>query len=65
MSGEVEGGGRRADCGQRRARADDEGQCRTADGEKFLLLFSNTRKTVHIKMISHIKIVMQISNNKN
>ena len=33
MSGEVEGRGRRAD---------DEGQWRTADGEKFLLLLSNT-----------------------
>ena len=39
MSGEVEGEGRRADGGPR---ADDEGQCRTADGDKFLLFFSNT-----------------------
>ena len=32
QSGEVEGGGWRADGRRRRARVDDEGQCRTADG---------------------------------
>ena len=40
MSGEVEGGERRAEGGHW---ADDEGQWRTADGEKFLLRFSNTQ----------------------
>ena len=35
MSGEVLGGGQTAD---------DEGQWQTADGEKFLLLFSNAVK---------------------
>ena len=39
-SGEVEGGERRVEGGHR---ADDEGQWRTVDGEKFLLRFSNTQ----------------------
>ena len=50
MSGEVEGGERKAEGGHW---ADDKGQWRTADRDKFLLRFSNTPK----KLISKLTII--------
>ena len=44
----MEGGGRRAEGGG--WRADDEELWRTANKEKFLRLFSNTRKLGHSKV---------------